>query len=294
MKGLIQLYKGVVYQWKYLLSGHHDGLSISLWDHYGTIYFKKALLPSIGWGAVFVSIAGIIWLKKSIIPFGRHPFLVPLLFSLTYWSIIELLPAKPYPFFARYMLPAIPVLCILASGGVEYLVERVPIPRAKPLVFILLFLFVIGIPLFQSVHAVLNSSPDTRDRVAQEIGDYVPHGATVIFARYTGRIGRKGYKVLSDKPEALRVDLKKAIAKEMYVVVSSFYYDRFMEHPDQIVKRSVLYHAIFETGHLVKEFSRKHVFFGFHNPVIRIYKANTSEFRESLEKYRRLAGIKDG
>ena len=112
-------------------SGHDVRLPLSL--TLGVFHLRQSLVPGLGWPLLILGLLGLAtpWLVP---PERRRPLLVISLFALLWYAVHEVSPLKPYPGFARYMLPLAPLLVILGSAFIYELARRRWSGRASALI----------------------------------------------------------------------------------------------------------------------------------------------------------------
>jgi len=277
-----EIARGIRYQAQYATTGHHDGISLPLTDTLGVLYLREALLPSLGTPALLVTLVGLAALWKR----DRTGAVVLALASLAFLAVVEVLPAKPYPFFARYALPAMAPLCALAGIGTSVSATHLSavFPRYKRALHCAVVLLVLGLPVVRGIRFVWSMYPDTRDEAADWLVEHVPAGSVVMTTPYGLLLPRGRYWVqMIDSEAGVRKILERQ-RQPVSIVLSSFTTQRFAENPKDNPPVTQLYRWLESEAHEVATFSPTGPRFGFYNPSIRILQSSpapTSERRSS-------------
>ncbi len=253
-------------------------LKIDAWSQGFTFHLRHSLWDGLTPAIVVFAIAGILMTLRFWSQMSLERKLLTLQVLVFYFAH-ELSPLKPFPGYARYMMPATPGLVILAWCFFSDLNLRVRMGRlGRSMMWCLGLVLLLLIPGQRCARYLSHfDESDTRLhlqnwRVNRKNGpdDYV-------FSRYTST--RPSDKAL------FRKHLKDP-GQVRYLVVSSFYYDRYhlgrhLEGQDEKVHQAAEHlERLFETYHYL-EFRPEYPSFAFSNPTIRV--VDTHSPRRSSE-----------
>ena len=164
-------------------------------------------------------------------------------------------------FFARFALPALPFLAIMAGQGADLAASRWKLVRRPPVAMMLLAV-ILAQPLVLTLqHDRLLAQPDTRFLAAQWIDSHLPVNASLAMESYSlldPKFGWKGHHVQEvfvfwpENEQSRGMALSGAFR---YVVVSSFGYGPWQ--PDRASPSSlpIQYSPLEEKGRLVAVFA---------------------------------------
>lgn len=276
-----QFVSGFLGQWEYSSSGHHDGIINAPWDDWWTYYLRTGVIPGMTWPVFVLSVAGLILMLRS-----REGWVVTVT-AVWLYLVFEHGRAKPYPFSVRYLLPMAPLLCLAAAmAAMRFtdLLKRTLPPRAAYALCAALFVLP---PLAKSLLIADEALHDTRMVAGAWMEQAVPPGAKIVvtaqpaYLPVSERWGR-GWGVFP--PEKIPELLSSSAAEPpFYVVISSFTYQRYLDHPDAVPQWTRFYRRLMEQYRLVKEFRPRWLTYGLHSPVIQIYQPPTQTDRVSVE-----------
>ncbi|HEX9920375.1 MAG TPA: glycosyltransferase family 39 protein [Candidatus Methylomirabilis sp.] len=271
------LFKGVIYQSKYILRGHHGGITVGALENLFTFYLRNALFPGITIPVMIGALVGIwrLWEEK------RAVATLMLAWIVGYYLFAESSPSKPYPFYSRYILPIVPHLCALAGVfGSAVLSRKSALWKKWPirLASVALVPLMLLLPVYLSIRYVSTMIPDTRDVAGQWIDANIPKGSILIVSSglfsYGAPIDHKAYREVKLSDEAYEEYKAYRGAQEVLLIVNGFLYERFLENPEDVPEKTKMYREIFTRERLLKEFKPPFKPYGFNNPVIRIYAFN--------------------
>jgi len=276
-----RLASGVLGQWTYSATGHHDGIIHDPWSDWWLYYIRTGLIPGMTWPLFLVGVVGLVLLPRS-----RDGWIITATVVWLY-LVFEHGRAKPDPFSARYLLPLAPLLCLSAAvalvKGVAFLQPRLP-PLAIYSVGALLFVLP---PLAKSLLIANEALHDTRLVAGAWMEQTIPPGAKIVVtealrhlpvSRYWGREWQVLYP-----DQAPDLDSAWRDGSPPYFVVSSFTYQRYLDHPEAVPQRTEFYRRLMDRYRLVMEFRPRWLTYGAHSPVIRIYQPPNQTDRLSFE-----------
>lgn len=171
---------GVSYEVNHMRTGHGE---LFLNTGNGHIYHLMVNLNSgMGFPLMLASIFGVVWAFVR----RRPQDLILLTFVLTYYGIVGCFKVR----FARYLMPIIPPLCILAGNAFsEILLPSIrmrygrTMQTFKTLIMAAICIFVIAYTACYSIAIVkVMMLPDTRDDAAKWVRANIPYGSTVAVA----------------------------------------------------------------------------------------------------------------
>jgi 4-amino-4-deoxy-L-arabinose transferase-like glycosyltransferase len=233
--------------------GHDVPRPLSL--TFGVFHLRQSLVPGLGWPLLILGLLGLAtpWLAP---PERRRPLMVISLFALLWYAAHEISPLKPYPGFARYMVPVAPLLVILAGAFIYELARRMQVAASASLAAAVLLIAALP-ALYLSLR--INGPAQENPRSVVSTLDFGNDGR-VAFDSYTRFSG----PVESGPPETATADI---------FVTSSFRYDRFTyagSHAQRgrTRKMAAAYAALFEKPYL--EVTNGRPAYAFFNPVLRI------------------------
>ena len=268
--------KGFLYQIEYAGAGHHDGTIIWGSDYWWTFYLRYAILPGITWPATLLCLAGLV---LAVVQRNRLLILIAFTVLLIYIQF-ESSPAKPFPFFARYLDMLYPLLAILAAFAFFALWRRLQARVVQSVLGVMIGLICILVPFGTSMLVVTGARPDTRTVATRWIEGHLPTGSRIILGSrmYSPQqIDSTRFQVKYDRQLQMRSAAWLQKQKFDYLVVSSFQYDRYsFSLKSSKTSRKIYrnYESFAKNLELVQVIQPRFGFqsYGEHNPVIRIYR----------------------
>ena len=250
----------------HMLSGHNR-IAISATSQLWMYHFSRSIIPGMTLVPALLAVFGLGMLLAGRSENGLFVLGMVLLFYLP----AEWVKAKPPPQPERYVLPCVPFLCMAAAFALSC-AARVW-KSAGPAVVIFL---VCILPASRSIALARDLRFDTRDQLRLWVAENLPAGTKVIIeAAYSPQLTdvalhRKLIK-LDKHPGQFTVHALRNSGYE-YLLVNSFSYGRYFREPkvNQLLKKR--WANIFSTFPLVQEFSAPSGSYGFHNPVVRVYR----------------------
>jgi hypothetical protein len=277
--------RGFTYQVVYSEGTHHDGTRIEPWSHLWGFYLRHALFPGLTWFAASAALLGVFQTLAAFRDPKRFGLLLVAAWTLLAYFVFEKATAKPFPFFARYVLPVVPSACILAAAA---LVELEPLlrarlrPRLATFAWHAIVVATLGWPLVKSALVSVAIADDTRLTAARWIDETVPNGSKLALddPRYSprpseSRFTAKYFGLFSNRLHDSPLERLRAQGYD-YVVINSFRTERFRiaRSGSEEARRADDYFAdLRRRATLVREFRPRFALqtYGFHNPVIAIY-----------------------
>lgn len=121
LRHLARFSHGMTFEFGHSLKGHDVPLPLNL--TWGVFHLSQSLLANLGLPLLVLGLIGLA--APLIAPSERRmPLVLIASFAVFWYAIHEASPLKPYPDFARYMLPLAPLLAILATSFIYELLAR--------------------------------------------------------------------------------------------------------------------------------------------------------------------------
>jgi 4-amino-4-deoxy-L-arabinose transferase-like glycosyltransferase len=246
-------------------------LKISPLSYLWTYHLRHSLVPGISIPGLLLTAVGLfIALRKG----GTARRLIASGLVLFYF-LLESLPLKPPPFAARYMVAVLPYAALLAGQAVAAAWEG---SVARRLVIGVLCTATLGLNGFQAIQQVRAMRPDTRDIARVWMFEHIPQGFRLIVPGplsystipYLSRPSAFPYQVVLSADRSSKT-LEMGMDPQTYVIVSSFDYQRYLDHPDVDPEATRFYRRLFERYSPVATFKVPFRPLGFHNPIIQIF-----------------------
>lgn len=262
-----QLLDGLSYQSQYAAEGH-DGIAISPWSEWWTYYLRTGLLPGMTWPIAAAAGVGLVLLL-------RHRGGWILTFSaVAIYLMLEQASAKPAPFSARYLAPLLPMLCVAAAASLATLVTSVSArAHSSMLTAGILGLFVLPAVL-KTASIADEANHDTRLRAGAWMTEHIPDGSRLVVVESEENLPASPKWMNGWQIDDRSGNMSTAWdgSPPPYFVVSSFRYDRFLQHPEAVPANTQFYRSLAAEFELVMEFAPRWLTYGKHSPVVRIYR----------------------
>jgi hypothetical protein len=267
--------QGFLFQVLYAGSGHRDGTVIRGIDYWWTFYLRYAILPGLTLPATLFGLAGLL---LALAKRNQMLSMLSVTLLLAYFQV-ESSPAKPFPFFARYLDMAYPLLALLAAYAFVVLWRRLHDRMPTRILTRIAGLILVLVPLGTSALLAAGARPDTRELATRWMADNLPHGARIALGSrtYSPQHLDGLFNVRYDDSIHTRSVQRLKDGSFEYVVVNSFQYDRYPYSlaSSPVSRQAVEGYTVFERElELVRTFEPQFPFqtYGEHNPVILIYK----------------------
>lgn len=250
--------RGVTFEAKHAVDGHM-GQRIDAVPQWFSYHLRYSLVPGMTPG---MCILGVVGLLTSLYRWREVPstMLYLAIFSIVFYLVPELSPSKPPPDDGRYVIPvAVGLLCSTAS-----LVDLVFRQKARVQILAMVFFCVcLSWAALDSYLLVQNLKHDTRQAALEWIDQNIPSNQKVQFgpmSLYRGTSDTVGFSLNNVSGD--------------YLVLSSFYYDRYLMLSKYPRQDSAVYGIAKEVNGYFElpfvEFRPKYRSFAFSNPTIRI------------------------
>lgn len=266
------------WQSEYLVRGHGDSIRVEALPEWFSFYLRKALWPGLAGAGLLVAIGG--WIAAIVVTKDQTRLRMLTLVAgwmAAYYLLAESMPSKPYPFFARYILPTVPLLALGAGIGCSLLWHLIKtadgihrhLARAGLILILALTLLPAALFAWQVV-------PDTRDLAMSWLdrrsGTLIPQR----YSRYPIELRPQAaghWTVLPFQDCLPDIDtLLNTADGPVYVAFNSFNTDRWLAHPDAKPKCTARIQRVMKEGRLELDLRKPFAKFGFHNPDILIYR----------------------
>ena len=264
---------GLGFQVGYSNTAHNDGTALTFWEGWGVFGLRMAVLPGLTWPVAAAALLGMVfmWAKDR----------APARLFLFLWVAIaylgpEHVPAKLHPFFARYLHWLFPGLCVFAAWGLYSLRRRCPAGSPARWLANGAIALCVAVPLMHTILIISGTRHDTRRQAIEWMAKHLPPD-TVIYTVEPHAIRGEMRGINLRHGPAISVEHMRREGVK-YVAMSSFCYDRYVLMGPHSLPRAReaqdAYFSILGACDLVKEFrpALSIQTFGFHNPVVRIYK----------------------
>jgi len=265
-----EIVAGLGQQIAYALRGHNDGIAVPLRETLGLFYLERALVPALGIPTLLAAVAGAAVLLR------RDWRLAGLLVAAGagFVAVMEVFPAKPYPFFARYVLPAVPPIVVLAGivcARLGSVATHGRAPAAFRIGAIVVLAIVFMAPALRTARFVRAMYPDTRDVARVWLRANLPPRVRLLTTSYGPLL--PGARAL-DRASLARATAMSRGGEAPWLVLSDLAVDRYLEHPEGNPERFELYDGVARDGIEVQRFASHGPRFGFYNPTLRVYQLN--------------------
>jgi 4-amino-4-deoxy-L-arabinose transferase-like glycosyltransferase len=218
--------------------------------------YLKHLRITFGWPALLLSGAGLVLgIVRLVQGPGRVRWALAVIFPLLYfWTI-----SRQQIVYARYLLPIVPVLCVLAATAVisgVSLLRRYEIPRApRTLLIAALTLAALLPPLIQAVAWDRNAGRKSTFSLAYDwILQTVPAGSTIVIESRELLLPADKY-VTRNVPELRHVDYAGYAGEGVdYLVASSQAFGKYLSAPKDYPRQYADYLGLFKQAEEIKRF----------------------------------------
>jgi 4-amino-4-deoxy-L-arabinose transferase-like glycosyltransferase len=196
--------------------GHPD-IVLPITLTWGIFHLRESLWPGLG---PLLTVLGVLGLSAPFFsaPERRQPLAVIAGFTVIWYLAHEISPLKPYPDFARYMVPLAPLLVILATASINEWAERYR-PGAGAIVATAAVLLVAAVSAgWQSLRVNVQAHDDPRRLLPEIVATAPGHVAVDSYAGYQMR------------PFLAQLGALPSVADTTIIVTSSFNYDRYRRY----------------------------------------------------------------
>jgi hypothetical protein len=218
----------------------------------GWLFYLKTLDWGLGPGLFALALLGLAYALYR----HRREDLVLAAFPVVLYLFI----GRQLMFFGRFILPAVPVLLLLAARLLVEATDRVPWPdRQRRLLLVTLTAIVLAQPAFSSLRFdVLLTRTDTRTLARDWIVANLLPGVRIAAEPYGPQLWSSPFEITYSDTGGLS-DHDKTLADYRddgydYLVVSSFIYDRVLRSPEKQQARRDFYASLDAQADLVREF----------------------------------------
>jgi hypothetical protein len=249
-------------------NGHGD-IVLPITVTLGLFHLRESLWPGLGHILTVLSVLGLA-APYVALPERRGPLAVIVGFALLWYFAHEISPLKPYPDFARYMVPLAPMLLVLSAAFVYEWIERILAGAGAEFT---------GVTLLCAALPAAASSLQINARASDDPRWLLPK----IVATAPGPVAVDSYATYAQVPSLAGHVTGLSATTTPTVVTSSFNYERY-EQNGTLDAESERTHAaarffakMFEMPHL--DVSNGRPAFGFFNPEITIVALNSQPWQ---------------
>lgn len=254
------------------------GIAVSPLDHLWTFHLRHSIVPGLG---AIATVLAVVQLGRAFrVRTATFHLLTAVVF--TFYTVFEISPYKPPPNSDRHVVPLLPFLAVLtallAVQARSFAARR--LGRSGDLTVFGIALLIVAEPGLESVRLVRAMQDDTRAAARQWLLDHACGNKRILLE---GGLNAGGVIVPSYVPQLpprCEATYTYSLAREAghlgrydLLVASSFMYERFFRHAGAPAEVREFYRQVFETHERVTEFVPRGRSYGFHNPIIRIYRA---------------------
>jgi len=262
-----QLSSDIRNEYIHAVRGHDIALPIAL--TWGTFHLWESLWPGLGPLLTALGVAGIA-APFFAPPERRQPLAIIAGFAVIWYLAHEISPLKPYPDFARYMVPLAPLLVTLGAASINEWAERYR-PGVGGIAATVVLLAAAAPAGWHSLSVNIEAYDDPR-RLLPEIAATAP-----------GRVAVDSYAGYQIGPNLAQSKPLPTVADTTIIVTSSFNYYRYWRYgasPQQSVQTRAgaqFYAQVLALPRL--DVSNGQPSFGFFNPTITIIAMDGDEER---------------
>lgn len=250
-------------EYVHAVEGHGD-ITLPITLTLGLFHLRESLWPGLGQILTVLSLLGLA-APYVALPERRGPLAVIIGFAVLWYFAHEISPLKPYPDFARYMVPLAPMLLILGAAFIHEWIERISAGAGAK--FAAAALLCAALPgAWSSLQINARASDDPRWLLPK------------IVAIAPGPVAVDSYATYSQVPFLAGRATGLSAATTPIVVTSNFNYERYERYGtlDQQSGRTrataKLFAKMLELPHL--DVSNGQPAFGFFNPTIVVVALN--------------------
>jgi hypothetical protein len=274
---------GLSFQADYSAGGHHDGTTFSPWRHGFSFYLRHALIPGLSLPLTIAAAAGVMLALRAPSRAQRPGAVLLAIWVLLGYLAFESAPAKPFPFFARYLHALIPAMALLASLALLTVVRGIGQRTSRRWPAVLAGAAAAACVVWPAVKSAVITAAiadDTRVQAAAWMDRHLPRGSRLALddSYYSPRPSAGRFELLrfeivpprlyDQSPASLRA------RGVQYLVLNNFRSDRFaLADPSAESLRALeRYRDLGSSCRVLQEFRPALPLqsYGFHNPVIRI------------------------
>lgn len=275
-----------MYEQRHMNKGHM--VVISPWAHYWSYQIGRSVIPGISFvDTVLALVAAGCSMVLLFRDRSRTAFLCLVALGMTYLPA-EMVKAKPEPQPDRYLMVCLPWCALLIAALFDWgLSDRSSIYGGLRRRSAVLFgvsgywvfgILVVGIPLYRTLTLSNEIKDDTRFQMARWIEGNIPTGSSIAvdYQWYGPPLDPARYTVTSlhgaEILENIRIgELRKAKAGYKYLIISSFFKDRFFRQSDNLGAFRDLFRKLDRELPILQKINAPSGPYGFHNPGLTLY-----------------------
>ncbi len=256
------------YERKHMSRGHV--LPITAWSQYWMYHLSRSL----NYGMTLPVVAlGMIGAGMTVVRRNWYGLFIIGLFLL-YYLPAEFVKAKPAPQPERYVLPCVPFLALLAGEALRVFAVR----RGNALLISSLIGVISLVTVsYRSITLASEIRVDTRVQMTEWVNENLPAGVTIYIdhRQYSPGLDEKKYHLLYAPRARIHSELDREVLRKKgvdYLMLSSLWYDRYYSQPRTDERVQNIIQNVFETFPLLHEVRPRYGTYGFHNPIVRLYR----------------------
>jgi 4-amino-4-deoxy-L-arabinose transferase-like glycosyltransferase len=223
---------------------------LQLADVSGWVFYLRTLNWGMGYGLLLISIIGLLF---AVCRHTKEDLLL-----ISFPLALYLFLGRQVMFFARFIIPALPILVLLAARVLLLAISRMPLlGQAKNYVLVIAVVAALLQPTCSIIrHNYLLTRKDTRTIAKDWIEENIPSGAKIIVEQYTPELSGGMYDLTVVGTMGLPSHRVEYYRKEQfeYVIISSFCYDRTLLDKGKDEARRSFYQSLDAEADLIKVF----------------------------------------
>jgi 4-amino-4-deoxy-L-arabinose transferase-like glycosyltransferase len=257
----------------HMQNGHTN--TIDAWSQLWMYHFWRSIMPGMTQVVAVAAVVGVgallrRWRTEGLLVIG-----VLLLFYLP----SEYVKAKPAPQPERYIMPCLPFLAIALAELLSLLSRG----ATRRVAFAALTGAFAALPLVRTVELAREVPFDTRHQMRDWMRQHLPAGAKVLmdWKPYSPRFEEGEFDVEYIPRARILIELDVGDLKRSgadYLVLSSFFYDRYFKQPESEPALRQRLRDVFERVPVVRQFVSPAGAYGFHNPVLTLFSLRSEDF----------------
>jgi hypothetical protein len=226
----------------------------------GYLFYINSLIWGAGWPML---VAFLIGMAVALARHKREDLLL-----VAYPLLLYLYMGRQLMYFARFMIPALPVLAVLGARGVIELTNLLPLTRRwQAMTNVAIALLLLWLPVRRTVwHDYILTRTDTRTLAREWVLANIPADSNIFSERYGPPLPDAWYappgtnpvynitltNMLGENGESAQHYIAQGIE---YFIISSYEYNRVLRDPGLERNRRTLYALLGSKADLLREFS---------------------------------------
>lgn len=216
----------------------------------GWIFYLKTLNWGMGYGLLLISVIGFLF---AVCRHTKEDLLL-----ISFPLALYLYMGRQLMFFARFIIPALPILALLAARVLLLAISKMPLlEQAKNSILAITVVAILLQPTYSTIrHDYLLTQKDTRTIAKDWIEENISTGAVIIAEAYPPELSEGMYDLTVVGTMGLPKHTVEYYRREQfeYLIVSSFCYDRTLLDKGKDEARHSFYESLDAEADLVKAF----------------------------------------